>query len=657
MPVETVYDTGMVGAMAADHDIYEHHLHEAGKTEVTPPAISHMTDGRKVDDDVTDWHFPSEEELRTLRRVPEKINFPTFAIGICEFAERFSYYGATQVYNNFIKNSRPIDPATGKVVRTGASPGGSSDGHPGALGMGSRASTGLITFNSFWCYVTPLFAAYIADTYWGRFKTICWGVVIAEIGHILLVISGLPGVISDNEGAKACFIIALIVMGTGTGVFKSSCAVLVAEQMKIKEQTVITLKSGESVIVDPALTTARIYIWYYMMINLGSLAGQLGMIYAEKNVGYWLAFLLPTLVFLLPFPVLWFGRNYYKSVPPQGSILSTAARAWGRAIKNAWSWNPAQFAKNCQSKQYWDAARPSMVQGEKPKWMTYTDSWVDELNLGVKACSIFVYLPLYWLCYNQITGPLLTQAEQMDLNGSPNELVSQLDPIFCIVFCLLFNLVLYPTIDRYRIRFTPIKRITLGFFFASAAMIWAAVLQHYIYMKNPCGKHVGDSITMTVNGQDVDCSVAYASINVWAQSGPYIFVAISEMFASVVSLEVAMVMAPKNMRSIVMAIGTFTTAVAAALGEAFVALSANPLFVVNYGVFAGLSFLGAILFWLTFYKIDRRPDDLVAFNIRDGTKEVVASRSEHFLGDMQAPNHTEDASNQTTHPVEKSSAA
>lgn len=617
MPVESTYDAGMVGGMAADHAIYEHHLQEAGKEETLPPALNHLGDGRKVDDDVVDWHFPSEEERNTLRRVPEKINFPTFAIGICEFAERFSYYGATQVYNNFIKNSRPVDPTNGEVSRTGAPKGPQADNlHPGALGMGSRASTGLVTFNMFWCYITPLFAAWVADSYLGRFKTICWGVLIAEIGHILLVIAGIPGVMDDNEGAKACFIIALVVMGTGTGVFKSSCAVLVAEQMKVKEQTVVKLKSGEQVIIDPALTTARIYVWYYAMINIGSLAGQLGMIYAEKDVGYWLAFLLPTLVFLLPIPVLWFGRNYYVSVPPQGSVLATAARAWARAIKGAWSWNPMQFARNCASSHYWDAAKPSMVQGEKPSWMKYTDSWVDELNCGVKACAIFVYFPLYWVCYNQMTGPLLTQALQMDLDGSPNELVSQLDPIFCIVFCFLLNLVLYPLIDRYRIPFTPIKRITLGFFFVCASMIWAAVLQHYIYQRNPCGDRVGDDIFITgPDGSEIDCSQAYASINVWAQAGPYVLIALSEMFASIVSMEVAMIMAPKNMRSIVMAIGTFTTAIAAAIGEAFVALSANPLFVVNYGVFAGLSFVGGILFWLTFYKLDRKADELVTFNI------------------------------------------
>ena len=38
------------------------------------------------------------------------------------------------------------------------------------------------------------------------------------------------------------------------------------------------------------------------------------------------------------------------------------------------------------------------------------------------------------------------------------------------------------------LNFSALKKITLGFFTGSAAMIWAAVLQHYIYKTNPCGE-------------------------------------------------------------------------------------------------------------------------------------------------------------------------
>ena len=64
-------------------------------------------------------------------------------------------------------------------------------------------------------YVIPLFGAYIADTRWGRYKTVCISVAVTLFGHILLVICSIPGVIEHSKGALACFIIALIIKGLG----------------------------------------------------------------------------------------------------------------------------------------------------------------------------------------------------------------------------------------------------------------------------------------------------------------------------------------------------------------------------------------------------------------------------------------------------------
>jgi POT family proton-dependent oligopeptide transporter len=97
--------------------------------------------------------------------------------------------------------------------RTGA---GGHDRVSGALGRGIQAATGLTTFNQFWVYVIPLFGAYIADTKLGRYKTICWAVFIAMTGHVLLIVSSVPGVIEHPSGALVCFTLALIVMGLGS---------------------------------------------------------------------------------------------------------------------------------------------------------------------------------------------------------------------------------------------------------------------------------------------------------------------------------------------------------------------------------------------------------------------------------------------------------
>lgn len=628
----TIAAVGLVG-----QDDYNRDMAATGhKVETLPASLAHLSDAKAVDESLEDWHFPTEEERRTLRRVPEKMNWPAFAICVCEFAERFSYYGATQVYSNFITHKRPV--IDGVMSRSGANH-GSDQQTSGGLGLGSVASQGLVLFNSFWCYVTPLIAAWVADSYLGRFRIICYGVVIAQIGHILLTISAIPSVMDNQRGAEACFVIALIIMGTGTGIFKSSCPVLVAEQIKIKEQTVVTLKSGERVIVDPALTTARMYMWYYEMINLGSLAGQLGMIYAERNVGYWLAYLLPTLVFFLPFPVLWFGRNFYKSEKPDASVLTQAVGALWLGIKNTAGWNPVRMLRLYGSQQFWSYARPSNYPGVKPKWMTYEDRWIDQLARGIKACNVFVLFPLYWICYNQMLNGMIIQNGQMQMNGSPNELPSQLDPIFIIVFVPLFQFVLYPLTEKYKIPFSPIRRITVGFFLASFSMVWAAVLQHYVYKTSPCGDRVGDAGFTAPDGSDCsDLSKNASSLSMWISAGAYILLAFSELFASVTSMEVAMIMAPKNMRSIVMAIGSFTSAVASAIGEAFIALSENPRWVINYGVFAGLSFVGGILFWLCFRGIDRHQDELNMIG-QEGYEEKVAEEHAYMNGTAPAMMH------------------
>lgn len=65
------------------------------------------------------------------------------------------------------------------------------------------------------CYITPLLGAYIADTYLGRFNTICIAVFIALIGHIILIVAAVPGVI-EHSSAVGAFVVALIVMGLGT---------------------------------------------------------------------------------------------------------------------------------------------------------------------------------------------------------------------------------------------------------------------------------------------------------------------------------------------------------------------------------------------------------------------------------------------------------
>jgi len=301
-----------------------------------------------------------------------------------------SYYGTTQVFVNFIQQENP-GTSTGRAPNPD-----SEEAQPGALGLGQQAATGLTTFNQFWVYVIPLFGAYVADTYLGRFKTIVWSVIIALVGHVILTASAAPHVMDHPHSALAAFVIGLIIMGVGTGGFKPNISPLVAEQIPTTAMYIKTLKTGERVIVDPAVTTARVYMWFYLFINVGALSGQLGMAYAERYVGFYLSFLIPTVFFCTTFPVLFFCRKYYNLTPPEGSVLGPAVKLFLKASKGRWHINPVATWKHMNDGTFWQKVKPSYLGESRPKWMNFDDAWVDEVARGWAACSVFNWLPLYW---------------------------------------------------------------------------------------------------------------------------------------------------------------------------------------------------------------------------------------------------------------------
>lgn len=273
-------------------------------------------------------------------------------------------------------------------------------------------------------------------------------------------------------------------------------------------------------------------------------------------------------------------------------------------MRGKWSINPVTTIKNWRRKEFWDDCKPSKVPADRrPSWMTFDDAWVDEVARGFKACVIFAWFPLYWITYNQMNNNVISQADTMQHAGVPPEIVAQLDPIALIIFIPICDLFVYPALRKAGIRFTPIKRITLGFIFGALSMVWAAVLQHYIYTKNPCGEYPSEGLPSGDN-----CPPA--SFTVWSQTGVYVLLAFSEIFASITSLEYAFTKAPKNMRSLVQAVALFTSAVANAIGEALVPLSSDPLLVWNYGAFAVIAFCAGILFWISHKDLDAQEDNL-----------------------------------------------
>jgi POT family proton-dependent oligopeptide transporter len=551
----------------------------AGRGSVDVEKIAALTNSDSFGTNDTGDDMPTEEELHVLRRVSGKINWAAYTIAFCELCERFSYYGSAVLYTNFIQWPLPDGHPTG------ADP--ASDGQPGALGKGQQAAVSLGLVNQFFAYLTPLLGAYLADAHFGRYKVVHMAIVIAIVAHVILTVASIPSVLTNPDGAFGAYIIGMLTLCLGTGFFKANISPLLAEQNQDTHMRV-EVRNGERVIVDPAITNSRIFLYFYFAINIGSLSGQIAMVYVEKFVGFWLAFLLPTILFFIAPVVLFFNRKTYRLTPPTGSVVSKAVHMILYAMKGKW-FKPSTFS--------WDVARPSNTPlDQRPVWMTYDDAWVDEVRRGLKACKVFLFLPIFHLAYNQMTGNLVSQAATMQLNGVPNDVIQNLNPISIVIMIPIMDHVIYPGLRRVGFNFTPIKRMTVGFFFGAAAMAAAAVMQQYIYWMSPCGYFATGS----------DC--AGAPINVWAQCVPYIFIGLSEIFTNVTSLEYAYSKAPENMKSLVMSINLFMSAFASAVGQAWVPLSTDPLLVWNYVSIAIIALFGGVGIWLCFHNLDKEED-------------------------------------------------
>ncbi|RYO77239.1 hypothetical protein DL762_009393 [Monosporascus cannonballus] len=535
--------------------------------------------------------YPTKEELETLPRVVGKVHWVIYTIAFIELCERFGYYGTTAVFVNFIQFPLPEGSATGAA---------GTYGQPGALGFGQQASTALVLFNSFWSYLMPILGGYLADAYWGRYHTINVAIVIATVGHIIIIISSIPGVVTNPSGALGCFIVGLIFFGMGVGFFKCNISPMIAEQYEHENPraTVEINKKGQKVINDPVLTISHIYMRYYFFINVGALVGQISMVYAEKYVGFWLAYTLPTVLFLLcPLLMIWL-RNKYHRRPPTGSVLSKSMATFFLALKGRVSLNPVQTWRNCKDGEFWERVKPSRLEN-KPSWMTFDDAWVDEVRRGFQACKVFAFYPIFWLAYGQMTNNLVSQAATMKLGAVPNDIVHNLNPFALLILIPICDKFVYPALEKAGLKFTPIKKITGGFAAGTVSMVVAAVIQHSIYKQSLCGKFASDCDTPP-------------DIWVWVQAPAYILIALSEIFASITGLEYAFTKAPKNMRSLITGVFWFAQAFSSAIAQAFVSLATDPLLEWLYTAITIISALGGIGFWITFKSLDAQEEALNA---------------------------------------------
>ncbi|KAL9096062.1 MAG: hypothetical protein Q9165_001584 [Trypethelium subeluteriae] len=527
--------------------------------------------------DKENYPIPTEQELSTLRKVSDGIPMVAWLLCIVEFSERASYYGVQTIFSNFMEY--PL-PKGGNGA--GAPPRGSEE-TAGALGKGLQFSNAFVLLFQFLAYVVPIFGGWYADTRIGRYKTILIGVLICGIAHVILIFGALPTVLKAGHGL-APFMISLLILAFGAGVFKPNVAPTLIDQYQHQRPYTKVLKSGEKVLVDPETTVQRIMLIFYGLINVGAFFA-IATTYSEKRVGYWLAFLLPGIMFLLLPLLLAYLNNKLIKHPPNGSELTKTFKIISVCLREN-KFNPFK-------KGFWDAARPHKM-SEKGKTADWSNKMVDDVQRTIKACGVFLYFPVWYLNDGGIGSVSTNQGSTMSTNGAPNDLLNNFNPLTIIITIPLLSHVVYPTLHRYNIKFGRIARITFGFTLAWISGVIGAIVQWRVYKTNPCGYfptgcEIGDGVS---------------TLSVWLQIPNIAIGAISECFCNVTAYELAYARSPPNMKALVMALFLLMNALSAALGEILTPAIVDPHLIWVWAGPAIALFVQTVIFWFRYKHMD-----------------------------------------------------
>ncbi len=143
-----------------------------------------------------------------------------------EFCERFNFYGMKAILVLYLTTKLFYTPDVATIIY-----------HTFVMSM----------------YLFCIVGAIIADSWWGRFKTILILSIVYSIGSVLIAIGGIE---PWNLPAAELTIVGLLVIAIGSGGIKPCVAAFGGEQFKLPEQ---------------AKQLAVFFSIFYFSVNAGSL--------------------------------------------------------------------------------------------------------------------------------------------------------------------------------------------------------------------------------------------------------------------------------------------------------------------------------------------------------------------------------------------------
>jgi len=332
-----------------------------------------------------------------------------------------------------------------------------------------------------WSGVTstlPFLGAFLADAYWGRYRTIVASSFVYLLGLILLTVSVSlkflrppPCIYTSSSCPEATpvqnglFFCSLYLIALGTGGHKPCIEAFGADQF-----------DGE----DPEERRYRssFFNWWYFGQCFGALIALSVLLYIEDYIGWGVGFGIPTVAMALALSLFLYGSKFYR----HQVILSSPFM--GRKTVSDTEVGKSLVNRSRTKLSHTDQFR-SLDKGCLEKSAHDTVLSAKEVNLFARLIPIWVTCLMYGVVFAQCSTFFTKQGSTMD-----RKIIEHIEipPASLQCFIALSILVLVPVYDWILVPLakkftglehgiTVLQRVGFGIFFSVLAMVVAALTE------------------------------------------------------------------------------------------------------------------------------------------------------------------------------------
>nr|AQZ59924.1 GTR2B1 [Brassica juncea] len=449
-----------------------------------------------------------------------------------------------------------------------------------------NAFSGTINFGTF-------LAAFLCDTYFGRYKTLTVAVIACFLGSlVILLTAAVPQLhptpcgtaiscIGPSGGQIAFLLLGLGFLVVGAGGIRPCNLAFGADQFNPKSE------SGKRGIDS-------FFNWYFFTFTFAQILSLTLIVYVQSNVSWTIGLTIPVVLMFLACVIFFAGDKLYVKIKASGSPLASIAQVIAVAIKkrglkptkqpwlNLYNYYPPKYAnsklKYTDQFRFLDKAailapEDKLEADGKPAdpWKLCTMQQVEEVKCIVRVLPIWFAASIYYLTITQqMTYPVF-QALQSDRRlGSRGFVIPAATYVVFLmtgmtVFIIFYDRVLVPTLRRITgidTGITLLQRIGTGIFFAFLSLI----VSGFVEERRRTFALTKPTLGMAPRKGEISSMSAMWLIPQLALAG------IAEAFGAIGQMEFYYKQFPENMRSFAGSIFYVGAGVSSYLGSFLIAM-------------------------------------------------------------------------------------